>query len=388
MVASNGPVAKKRREGAGVRARVWEKKKQKLFLARQQKRAEDTLTVPQPSQKNAKGKKRRQQRPKVVQMPPGSGASSLLATPAAPAAAGWPAAMAAAAGGGQQPWLNIPPPAAVGTAARQHAAGAMQAQSAPQHSSAPCAALPAFSPPQWDILYQEQELERKLQPLLHEPAIGLDIEWRPTFVAGQPRNKVALLQLSSMTRCMLIPLRHIKSLPPSLASLLASPRVYKVGCGVVDDARKLLEDYGLTCTPTLEIGDAAVRLQQRGEEEDAAGGGAAAAALRFPALPEGDVVRPGLKNLALACGYELSKPKKVTRSNWEAPRLTPQQQKYAALDAYAGVWIARCVHALHSPLCGKPDFAQWLRRMHSDEQQVKASPPAKKSRSRKRKSDA
>ena len=104
---------------------------------------------------------------------------------------------------------------------------------------------------------------------MDEPCIGIDVEWRPTFKAGQPRNPVALLQLSSMSKCVLIPVRHMRRpLPQSLAKLLASPRVYKVGCGVVEDAHKLLEDCGLLCTPTLEIGEVAMRLQQGGSGGD------------------------------------------------------------------------------------------------------------------------
>lgn len=180
----------------------------------------------------------------------------------------------------------------------------------------------------------------------------------------------------------------MRHLPPSLGTLLASPRVYKVGVGVAEDASKLLEDYGLSCSPTLEIGDTAVRLQKgsggdRGASGSTAGGGAAP--LTFPALPAGEVVRPGLRNLALACGYELAKPKKVTRSNWENKRLTPQQQKYAALDAYAGVWIARCIHALHAPLCGTPDFMRWLSQMAeaSKAGQLEARSPASNKRRKK-----
>lgn len=422
MVVTTAAPPKRRREGSGARKRVWEKKKQKLFLARQQKKhaeaSAQAMSAKRPSKKGAQKKKKNSQVASLlagVTHESGSNVMPLIPSPQAlqsqaRAAGSWPSATGAPAI--EQPWLNIPPPGAgtglqvaeVGSVTMQQpssttgsssasggggngaGAGGVEGRgSSSAITSVPSTHLPAFAPPQWEILQQAHELERKIQPLLHEPAIGLDIEWRPTFVAGQPRNKVALLQLSSMNRCMLLPLRHMKTLPKSLSTLLSSPRVYKVGCGVAEDASKLLEDYGLNCSPTLEIGDAAVRLQRSASEGGVEGGGPG---LSFPALPEGEVVRPGLKSLALACGYELSKPKKVTRSNWESPRLTPQQQKYAALDAYAGVWIARCVHALHAPHVGAPDFASWLRRMHSEEQQAKGLPvssTSKKSRKRKAK---
>lgn len=202
-------------------------------------------------------------------------------------------------------------------------------------ASAASSPLPAFAPPQWHLDYKVDELERRLQPLLSEPAIGVDIEWRPTFVAGKPPNPVALLQLSSLHHCVLLPIKHLRALPPSLGQLLSSPRIWKLGCGIEEDAKKILADLGLPCSPVLEIGDVACMLQL----EDG---------VAFPSLATGEEVKPGLRALCLACGYDLQKPKKLSRSNWEARGLTQQQQRYAALDAYAGIWIARCLHALHS----------------------------------------
>ena len=62
-------------------------------------------------------------------------------------------------------------------------------------------------------------------------------------------------QLSSRTRCVLVPVKHLgRPLPPSLAKLLSDPAVWKVGCGIAEDAEKLSADCGLACAPTLEIG--------------------------------------------------------------------------------------------------------------------------------------
>jgi ribonuclease D len=186
--------------------------------------------------------------------------------------------------------------------------------------------------------------------MLSETVLGIDIEWRPTFVSGQPPNRVALLQISSCTRTVLVPVRHLSRLPAAAVQLLSSPQIWKVGCGVREDARKLEADCGLRVAPVLEIGDVATLLQ-------------GAAELTFPALPEDERVRPGLRGLALACGYELSKPKSVARSNWERRPLTPQQQRYAALDAYAGAWIAASLHALHARHSPRhavsPKLARW-----------------------------
>ena len=214
------------------------------------------------------------------------------------------------------------------------------------------AGLPRFTVPPWELTYNVDQIEQQLQPLLREPLIGLDIEWRPTFISGQNPHRVALIQLSSFTTCVLVPVKHLFRLPPSLERLLGSHSIWKVGCGVTEDARKLQLDLGVTCHATLEIGEVATLLQ-------------GCAGLVFPSLADDEKVRPGLRGLALACGYDLAKPKSVTRSNWERRPLTAAQQRYAVLDAYAGCWIATCIYALHRQqhLCtpsSKGSLLSWL----------------------------
>ena len=199
--------------------------------------------------------------------------------------------------------------------------------------------VPPFAPPRWELHYDNASIERCVRPLLSEPAIGIDVEWRPNFVAGRGQNPVALLQLCSRTRCVLVPIKHLpRPLPPALGELLRSPRVWKLGVGVSEDAQKLLHDCKLQCEPTLEVGELALRLHN---EEN----------LQFPSLAasgQGLGNQPGLARLAFACGFDLQKPKKLSRSNWEVRPLSDAQQRYAAYDAYCGVWIARCLHALHA----------------------------------------
>ena len=234
--------------------------------------------------------------------PQGGSSRGILASAPAPAPAVPPS---------QLSWQPAPPPQQPAwQQARQLQAvpSQLQQQAKRLRAGGPAAAapvsLPPFVPPEWHLLYDGTALEFALQALLREPMVGLDIEWRPTYVKGQPQNPVALLQLSSATTCVLVHLRHLIKLPPALCALLSSPSVWKVGCGVGDDAKKLLADCGLVCESVLEIGEVAVRLHEGGS-------------LRFPHLPKGDTIKPGLKGLAAACGYDLSKPKAVTRSNWE-----------------------------------------------------------------------
>ena len=200
---------KHRREGAGVRKRIWEKKKLKLLAKRLERQAEEKRTAaPERVQgtgaKKSRGRNRNGNRERKAPIP-------MLLTECA---IHGPAAAACVdlqpADKSLPPQLDKPgkpcpavPPCPVSP------------QRAP-HASVPSAirpSLPAFAPPQWELINQPDELERKLQPLLHEPCVGIDIEWRPTFQAGQPRNPVALLQLSSMSRILLVPVPSARRVP-------------------------------------------------------------------------------------------------------------------------------------------------------------------------------
>ena len=216
--------------------------------------------------------------------------------------------------------------------------------------------LPQFAPPRVVLSYDHELLESVIaEHLLGEEVIGLDIEWRPTFVRGAPPSRVGLIQLSSAQLCVLVPVRHLRTLPPSLLELLQSESTWKVGCGVTEDANKLLRDLGVVCSPVVEIGTAAERLQAGGR-------------IHFPRLEAGCAVRPGLKAMASACGVELAKSKSVTRSNWEKRPLSPAQQKYAAEDAYSGFWLAQCIYSLaqmERSDC-RPSLSEWLGEQATD----------------------
>ena len=220
-------------------------------------------------------------------------------------------------------------------------------QRAPAAAASTAAAsdgLPPFSLPRWVLLYDPAELQRVISAqFAKETVVGLDIEWKPTFVKGQPENPVALIQLATARIVVLVPVKHLRALPPALVNLLSSPAVWKVGCGVTADAQKLSNEYGLEVRSVCELGPTAMRLQT---EE----------AVRFPKLGDGELVGQGLKSMAAALGQALEKPKRVTRSNWESRPLSMPQQRYAAQDAYVSYWLALCCNHLHARARGKtPD---------------------------------
>jgi hypothetical protein len=86
--------------------------------------------------------------------------------------------------------------------------------------------------------------------------VGLDVEWRPQFRKGAPPSPVALIQLGTTSNhVLLFHVHHAAQwrLPAGLAAVLRSPTVVKAGVGVVDDARKLHEQYGVHCHALLEL---------------------------------------------------------------------------------------------------------------------------------------
>ena len=197
-------------------------------------------------------------------------------------------------------------------------------------------ALPPFSLPRLVLHYDTAELERVIcAEIAQETVVGLDIEWKPNFVKGQRENRVALIQLATAHLVILVPIVHLRCLPPALVKLLSSRAVWKVGCGVHGDAKKLSNEYGLEVRSVCELGPMAVRLQR---EEG----------VRFPKLAHREPVGQGLKSMAAALGQVLVKPKHVTLSNWESKPLSIPQQRYAAQDAYVSYWLALCCNHLHA----------------------------------------
>ena len=193
-----------------------------------------------------------------------------------------------------------------------------------------------FELPRWVLSYDKATLEQTISShFLRERAVGLDIEWRPTFVRGEPQNRTALIQVSTPNMCVLVPVRHLCILPPALVELLGARHIWKLGVGISADAERLRTDLGVQVASVFDVAGAALRLQRVG-------------GVRFPGLPADARVGAGLKAIAAACGAPLSKSKKVALSNWELRPLSAKQQRYAAQDAYAGIWIAECLAALHA----------------------------------------
>uniref|UniRef100_H2YDP4 Exonuclease 3'-5' domain-containing protein 2 n=1 Tax=Ciona savignyi TaxID=51511 RepID=H2YDP4_CIOSA len=155
----------------------------------------------------------------------------------------------------------------------------------------------------------ENVLDLFLQELQHVKVIGFDCEW--TSLSGKPLP-VALLQLSTVSGfCLLIRLCcYTGNLPRQLLDVLSDVRIIKVGVGPLEDAKKLLHDYGIVVSGCLDLRSLDMRNRQTKDHI-------------------------GLKGLALLyLDVSMNKSKHIQCSNWQSKTLSNEQIHYAANDAF------------------------------------------------------
>jgi len=147
--------------------------------------------------------------------------------------------------------------------------------------------------------------------------VAFDAEWAPDHTYGSD-NPISVLQLAFplSRRAYVIQLDRINGrLPNEVQMMLVNPEVRKVGFAVDINDRAKMARSGIAVTKgsvidVQEFCGAALGLN---------GGGKSLS----------------LKNAALGLlGYQLLKDKRLSCSDWAKSELTPQQVRYAALDAW------------------------------------------------------
>ena len=159
------------------------------------------------------------------------------------------------------------------------------------------------------VVQNETQIEEACRDLASQRIIGFDTETRPSFKAGVT-NKVSLLQLSTQERCYLIRLNRVK-LHSAILKILSNPNIIKIGADVAGDIRSLhvLRNFNERGFLDLQKIVSAWGIEEK--------------SLR--------------KMSAIVLGERVSKAQRL--SNWEANQLTPQQQIYAATDAWVCIKI-------------------------------------------------
>lgn len=192
------------------------------------------------------------------------------------------------------------------------------------------------------VVDKEEQIEAVCRDLASQSIIGFDTETRPSFKAGVT-NKVALLQLSTHECCYLIRLCRTK-LHNTLLKILSNPNIIKIGADVAGDLRSL---HALRHFNERGFIDLQQMVAAWGIEEKS---------LR--------------KMAAIVLGHRVSKAQRL--SNWEATTLTPQQQMYAATDA----WV--CISIYEKLLSVEPLSKPNIEEIRSQSTQAKGEAPTAK----------
>lgn len=150
-------------------------------------------------------------------------------------------------------------------------------------------------------------LERAMDDIRSEGALGFDTETRPAFVKGTV-HLPCLVQAATARAVYLFQLRQ-GDFFAALAEMLGAPGIVKAGVSVADDLRALKQVFSFSEQSVVDLGTVA---KQHGLRQT------------------------GVRNLAgLLLGIRV--PKGTKTSNWAAPRLSSAQIGYAATDA----WVCR-----------------------------------------------
>ncbi|MGN1046451.1 MAG: 3'-5' exonuclease [Candidatus Cryptobacteroides sp.] len=153
-----------------------------------------------------------------------------------------------------------------------------------------------------------EDFDKAVRYLSSRKVLGFDTETRPCFSSSQPHYGVSLLQLSGATRAYLFRIKSL-GMHRKLCSILANPKIVKVGAAVHDDIKGLQKYRHFEPASFVDlqkiVGDYGIRDKS---------------------------VK---KMSAIILGFRISKVQQL--SNWEADQLSEAQVLYAATDA----WVCR-----------------------------------------------
>lgn len=170
-----------------------------------------------------------------------------------------------------------------------------------------------------DVDYWLDVIQRIHRRRLDRLVVGLDVEWRPSFVRGVKPGPVAVLQICVGRRCIVFQILRADYVPDSLFDFLADERFTFVGVGIHDDVAKLSDGYELEVVNAVD--------------------------LRY--LAANELGKPALRSAGLqgvvweVMGVWPGKPHYVRVSAWDAPRLSREQVQYACADAFSSFEVGR-----------------------------------------------
>ncbi len=155
------------------------------------------------------------------------------------------------------------------------------------------------------VIDQLKQVPEAVAYLATQSTLGFDTETKPAFKRGEV-HKVALMQLATEQECFLFRLNRI-GYPDMLEDIIGNPAIRKIGLSLRDDFAAIRKRSGQLPENFLDLQSYVDKF--------------------------GIEVNSLQKIYAILFGKKISKNQRL--SNWEALVLSPAQQSYAAIDAWA-----------------------------------------------------
>ncbi len=173
------------------------------------------------------------------------------------------------------------------------------------------------------------ECEAAAAAIIEAGVAGFDTEAKPTFRAGEKSTGPHVVQFA-LTDCAYIFQLHRRECLETVAALVESAYILKVGFGLRNDHGQVRNRLGVSIQSVLDLDHV---FCKKGYSRQLGVRAAMGAVLQrsFP------------------------KSKSTTTSNWAARELTPRQLRYAANDAYAALKIMEALRLNPKDFLAKPE---------------------------------
>ena len=181
-------------------------------------------------------------------------------------------------------------------------------------------------------VYQADKVPQEvIDYIKSQKMIGFDTETRPSFQKGVHYD-LALVQIACEKECFLIRLTGCR-FPEFVREVFCDPDILKIGLSCRDDFSRMRSAIAKKKSRSLRN-----RLFRSRKAKDSAVDESVFAPQNFVEIQ--DYVKPfGIEDMSLQKIYAIVFNKRISKtqqlSNWEAKELSPAQQQYAALDAWA-----------------------------------------------------
>ena len=162
------------------------------------------------------------------------------------------------------------------------------------------------------VVTNKAEAIAAVSELIKHPVLGFDTESKPTFKKGEVSSGPHLIQLSCLSKTFVFPTIFPEAVEEA-AQVLSNASIKKVGFGLADDKKIILQKFGIKVENTLELSS---KVQ------------------KFTGVKQKVGARVAV---AMLFGQRLTKSAQT--SNWAAFPLQDYQLKYAANDSYSALCV-------------------------------------------------